>query len=195
MRCILTALRIAFSVSGTVDPVAMQPGKSGTYAEKFRPASSIIIAYRMGISLNLKARLFEDTLESTGRQHSSTFAGPLALSFIQSGMTMIATTIFKFQPFAVIGTFYFLAETSVRPQLPAPLSMVHKVHPTGLYRKPRFDPGFAHHMKGARSAPYGVQAISMLSNQTVSVPPIPDEVLKRIRVLPDMKPLMLWLAG
>jgi hypothetical protein len=41
----------------------------------------------------------------------------------------------------------------------------------------------------------GVQAISMLSNQTVSVFPIDDEVLKRIRVLDEMKLLILWLVG
>jgi hypothetical protein len=35
---------MACSVSSTVEPVATQPGKSGTYAEKLAPASSITIA-------------------------------------------------------------------------------------------------------------------------------------------------------
>lgn len=43
-------------------------------------------------------------------------------------------------------------------------------------------------------ADYGVQAISTLSNQTVSVLPMLDEVLNRTRVLADIKALISWLA-
>jgi hypothetical protein len=48
-------------------------------------------------------------VQPLSNHHPSTFAKPLALSFTQSGMTMIATTIFKFPPFAVIGKLYGLA--------------------------------------------------------------------------------------
>jgi hypothetical protein len=37
-------LRIACSVAARVSPVAMHPGRSGTYAEKMSPAFSITIA-------------------------------------------------------------------------------------------------------------------------------------------------------
>ncbi len=56
---------MACSVSSTVEPVATQPGKSGTYAEKLAPASSITIAYFIGESLILQASLFKDTVEGS----------------------------------------------------------------------------------------------------------------------------------
>jgi len=63
------------SVSSTVRPVAIQPGKSGTYAEKFAPASSITIAYFIGTSLILETSLLKDTVESSGCQVVRWFAG------------------------------------------------------------------------------------------------------------------------
>ncbi len=84
---------MAASVSFTVEPVAAQPGKSGTYAEKFAPASSITTAYFMGVSLILKASLFKDTVESSGCQSVAKYAASRLLSFIQTGrLNAIQTT-------------------------------------------------------------------------------------------------------
>jgi len=58
------ASRIAVSVSASVVPVATQPGRSGTYAEKFEPAFSMTTAYRITVTLvSSEARLLEDTVE------------------------------------------------------------------------------------------------------------------------------------
>lgn len=58
------ASRIAVSVSANVVPVATQPGRSGTYAEKFEPAFSMTTAYRIAVTLiSSQAGLLEDTVE------------------------------------------------------------------------------------------------------------------------------------
>lgn len=66
---------MAVSVSFRDAPVATHPGKSGTYAEKFDPASSITIAYRMGKLLMFKPCLFKNTVESARCQVVGELAG------------------------------------------------------------------------------------------------------------------------
>lgn len=60
------AFGIRHSVSSIVDPVATQPGKSGTYAENFAAASSIPIAYFIGVSITLEASSLKETDQGTG---------------------------------------------------------------------------------------------------------------------------------
>src|SRR5688572_24357827 len=63
------ASRIAVSVSARVVPVATQPGRSGTYAQKFEPAFSMTTAYRIAIALiSSQTGLLEDTVERAGGQ-------------------------------------------------------------------------------------------------------------------------------
>ncbi len=82
---------MAVSVSATVEPVATQPGKSGTYAEKLAPASSITIAYFIGESPILQASLFKDTVEGSRCQVVRRFSrNSYTVSLaVESGISLI----------------------------------------------------------------------------------------------------------
>ena len=68
----------------------MQPGRSGTYAEKLAPASSITIAYRIGESRIFKACLFKDTVEGAWCQVVRKLAGYRDVT----GLTLVLFNLF-----------------------------------------------------------------------------------------------------